>query len=129
MRADLGPQRALQVVELLASELLTNAVKYGPATGAITVLVLFAVMLTSQGRLPEPASALSIGGHTIKAVYNGDDSTGDYGSSEDTVSYTINKIAGQIDGLRKRLADTSFPQVTATPYSLYLQIKPDVDLI
>jgi hypothetical protein len=35
--------------------------------------------------------------------------------------YTINKIAGQIDGLRKRLADTSFLQVTATPYSLYLQ--------
>jgi hypothetical protein len=35
--------------------------------------------------------------------------------------YTINKIAGHIDGLRKRLADTSFLQVTATPYSLYLQ--------
>ncbi|HZE70014.1 MAG TPA: Z1 domain-containing protein [Pyrinomonadaceae bacterium] len=33
----------------------------------------------------------------------------------------INKIAGQIDHLRKDLADSSFLQVTATPYSLYLQ--------
>ncbi|MGH9713036.1 MAG: hypothetical protein ACRD5M_07030 [Candidatus Acidiferrales bacterium] len=33
----------------------------------------------------------------------------------------INKIAGQIDSLRKRLKSTSFLQVTATPYSLYLQ--------
>jgi hypothetical protein len=33
----------------------------------------------------------------------------------------INKIAGQIDGLRKKLKSTSFLQVTATPYSLYLQ--------
>lgn len=33
----------------------------------------------------------------------------------------INKIAGQIDSLRKDLSDSSFLQVTATPYSLYLQ--------
>jgi uncharacterized protein (UPF0335 family) len=33
----------------------------------------------------------------------------------------INKIAGQIDNLRKRLRSASFLQVTATPYSLYLQ--------
>ncbi|MDQ3473801.1 MAG: Z1 domain-containing protein [Acidobacteriota bacterium] len=33
----------------------------------------------------------------------------------------INKIAGQIDNLRKDLNDSSFLQVTATPYSLYLQ--------
>lgn len=33
----------------------------------------------------------------------------------------INKIAGQIDNLRKDLSDSSFLQVTATPYSLYLQ--------
>src|SRR5690242_909235 len=33
----------------------------------------------------------------------------------------INKIASQIDNLRKQLADASFLQVTATPYSLYLQ--------
>lgn len=33
----------------------------------------------------------------------------------------INKIAGQIDNLRKDLTDSSFLQVTATPYSLYLQ--------
>ena len=33
----------------------------------------------------------------------------------------IKKIAGQIDDLRKRLAHSSFLQVTATPYSLYLQ--------
>jgi hypothetical protein len=33
----------------------------------------------------------------------------------------INKIAGQIDSLRKDLTDSSFLQVTATPYSLYLQ--------
>lgn len=33
----------------------------------------------------------------------------------------INVIAGQIDSLRSNLADVSFLQVTATPYSLYLQ--------
>jgi len=33
----------------------------------------------------------------------------------------INKIAGQIDSLRNDLTDSSFLQVTATPYSLYLQ--------
>ena len=33
----------------------------------------------------------------------------------------INKIAGQIDNLRDDLTDSSFLQVTATPYSLYLQ--------
>ncbi|MFS0750038.1 Z1 domain-containing protein [Oceanobacillus sp. 1P07AA] len=33
----------------------------------------------------------------------------------------INVIAGQIDSLRRNLADVSFLQVTATPYSLYLQ--------
>ena len=33
----------------------------------------------------------------------------------------IKKIAGQIDDLRKRLTQGSFLQVTATPYSLYLQ--------
>jgi hypothetical protein len=33
----------------------------------------------------------------------------------------INKIAGQIDDLRKKLKSASFLQVTATPYSLYLQ--------
>jgi Z1 domain len=33
----------------------------------------------------------------------------------------INRIAEQIDDLRKNLADGSFLQVTATPYSLYLQ--------
>ena len=33
----------------------------------------------------------------------------------------INKIAGQIDDLRDDLTDSSFLQVTATPYSLYLQ--------
>lgn len=33
----------------------------------------------------------------------------------------INKIAGQIDDLRRRLSRASFLQVTATPYSLYLQ--------
>lgn len=33
----------------------------------------------------------------------------------------INIIAGQIDEIRKNLADSSFLQVTATPYSLYLQ--------
>jgi hypothetical protein len=33
----------------------------------------------------------------------------------------INKIASQIDELRKRLALAGFLQVTATPYSLYLQ--------
>lgn len=33
----------------------------------------------------------------------------------------INKIASQIDDLRKRLSAASFLQVTATPYSLYLQ--------
>src|SRR5579863_1325256 len=33
----------------------------------------------------------------------------------------INKIAGQIDELRKKLKSVSFLQVTATPYSLYLQ--------
>ncbi len=33
----------------------------------------------------------------------------------------INKIASQIDHLRKDLKDASFLQVTATPYSLYLQ--------
>lgn len=33
----------------------------------------------------------------------------------------IKIIAGQIDGIRKRLNNISFLQVTATPYSLYLQ--------
>ncbi|WP_088549174.1 Z1 domain-containing protein [Paenibacillus aquistagni] len=33
----------------------------------------------------------------------------------------INKIAGQIDEIRKNLSDSDFLQVTATPYSLYLQ--------
>ncbi len=33
----------------------------------------------------------------------------------------INKIAGQIDELRMKLKGASFLQVTATPYSLYLQ--------
>lgn len=33
----------------------------------------------------------------------------------------IRKIAGQIDDIRKRLNSCSFLQVTATPYSLYLQ--------
>lgn len=33
----------------------------------------------------------------------------------------INKIASQIDNLRKQLQTASFLQVTATPYSLYLQ--------
>lgn len=33
----------------------------------------------------------------------------------------INVIAGQIDSLRRNLTDVSFLQVTATPYSLYLQ--------
>lgn len=33
----------------------------------------------------------------------------------------INKIASQIDTLRKKLAAADFLQVTATPYSLYLQ--------
>ena len=35
--------------------------------------------------------------------------------------YEIRKIAGQIDDIRKRLNSCSFLQVTATPYSLYLQ--------
>ena len=35
----------------------------------------------------------------------------------------INKISQQIDTLRKKLAKSSFLQVTATPYSLYLQPK------
>lgn len=35
--------------------------------------------------------------------------------------YEIRKIAGQIDDIRKRLKTCSFLQVTATPYSLYLQ--------
>src|SRR5699024_1472341 len=33
----------------------------------------------------------------------------------------INVIAGQIDEIRKDLSDSEFLQVTATPYSLYLQ--------
>ncbi|MBM7645142.1 hypothetical protein JOD45_001353 [Scopulibacillus daqui] len=33
----------------------------------------------------------------------------------------INRIAGQIDELRKKLKHSDFLQVTATPYSLYLQ--------
>src|SRR5690606_21230681 len=33
----------------------------------------------------------------------------------------INVIAGQIDEIRKNLTDSDFLQVTATPYSLYLQ--------
>jgi hypothetical protein len=33
----------------------------------------------------------------------------------------INKIAGQLDGLRQRLEKVDVLQVTATPYSLYLQ--------
>jgi hypothetical protein len=33
----------------------------------------------------------------------------------------INRIASQIDNLRKELGSSSFLQVTATPYSLYLQ--------
>ncbi|MFQ5799759.1 MAG: Z1 domain-containing protein, partial [Bacteroidota bacterium] len=33
----------------------------------------------------------------------------------------INKIPGQINDLRKKVASTDFLQVTATPYSLYLQ--------
>lgn len=33
----------------------------------------------------------------------------------------MNKIASQIDDLRKRMPQVSFLQVTATPYSLYLQ--------
>jgi uncharacterized protein (UPF0335 family) len=40
----------------------------------------------------------------------------------------INKIAGQIDTLRKKLKSVSFLQVTATPYSLYLQPADPVDL-
>jgi len=36
----------------------------------------------------------------------------------------INKIAGQIDGIRTKLDRCDFLQVTATPYSLYLQ-PPD----
>ena len=40
----------------------------------------------------------------------------------------INKIAGQIDDLRKKLKSASFLQVTATPYSLYLQPEsPQID--
>jgi hypothetical protein len=35
--------------------------------------------------------------------------------------FIINKIAGQIDKLRTKLKDSAFLQVTATPYSLYLQ--------
>lgn len=34
---------------------------------------------------------------------------------------SINRIAGQIDELRKKLSGSAFLQVTATPYSLYLQ--------
>jgi hypothetical protein len=34
---------------------------------------------------------------------------------------TVGVIAGQIDGLRKLVRSVSFLQVTATPYSLYLQ--------
>jgi hypothetical protein len=39
----------------------------------------------------------------------------------------VGKISGQIDRLRDLVVDSSFLQVTATPYSLYLQ--PDEDLL
>ena len=38
-----------------------------------------------------------------------------------TDTIQLNKIAQQIDGLRQKVATSSFLQVTATPYSLYLQ--------
>lgn len=41
--------------------------------------------------------------------------------------FQINRIAGQIDALRKSLTDVEFLQVTATPYSLYLQ--PDSNIV
>lgn len=40
----------------------------------------------------------------------------------------INKIAGQIDEIRKLVNDSHFLQVTATPYSLYLQPEEQVTL-
>jgi hypothetical protein len=48
-----------------------------------------------------------------------------------TEGVQLAKIAGQLDSIRSRLADCSFLQVTATPYSLYLQpqdmtLRPDM---
>lgn len=40
----------------------------------------------------------------------------------------INKIAGQIDQTRELIKEVNFLQVTATPYSLYLQPKDDITL-
>lgn len=42
--------------------------------------------------------------------------------------FEINKIAGQIDETRKIIKDSSFLQVTATPYSLYLQPSEEITL-
>jgi len=42
--------------------------------------------------------------------------------------YEINTIAGQIDELRQTLTQSAFLQVTATPYSLYLQPDDEITL-
>lgn len=42
--------------------------------------------------------------------------------------FEINRIAGQIDETRELLEDSRFLQVTATPYSLYLQPEGDIVL-
>lgn len=42
--------------------------------------------------------------------------------------YEINKIAVQIDSLRQNIKHTDYLQVTATPYSLYLQPENEIEL-
>lgn len=60
------------------------------------------------------------------------DDEADYASIGFTVnapmrSVELSKIAGQINELRNKVADSDYLQVTATPYSLYLQ-PDDIDL-
>jgi hypothetical protein len=60
------------------------------------------------------------------------DDEADYASigfkKTDREIYEINRIAGQIDLLRQTIKDSSFLQVTATPYSLYLQPDSNIEL-
>lgn len=42
--------------------------------------------------------------------------------------FEVNRIASQIDSLRQKMVDASFLQVTATPYSLYLQPNEEIEL-
>ena len=83
-------------------------------TDGETAIAGCSAVALASGSASCATSALAIGGHTIKAVYNGNDSTGDYGASNDTVNYTINKIATTTDVVSSGSPSKSGQSVTFT---------------